>query len=172
LDKTIVTTLLIIAGVICAVLAFNALYPAVVQSSDAIVSMQGRLGDQMKSQVKIIHAASELDAGGNWVSTYGDGDTYFDVMIWVKNIGTERIPAIERCDLFFGPEGDFVRIPHQNEAGSDLPSWSSTVENGSSWDPTGTIRISVHYAAKLAPGRYFIKFVMPNGVADEFYVGL
>lgn len=172
MDKTIITSILLIAGVISAVIFFNALYPAVLQSSDAMVGMQRRIDEQMKNQVEIVHAIGELDASGNWVSTYGDGDTSFDVFIWVKNIGSERISAIERCDVFFGPVGGFARVPYQDEVGGSLPSWTANVENGSVWDPTGTLKVSIHFLAKLAQGRYFVKFVIPNGLSDEYYISM
>ena len=158
MDKTIITSILLIAGVLSAVMFFNALYPAVLQSSDAMVGMQRRIDEQMKNQVEIIHAVGGLDSS-------------FDVLIWVKNIGSERISAIDRCDVFFGPVGGFVRVPYL-EAGVDQPFWTDSVENGSVWDPTGTLRVSIHFPAKLAPGRYFIKFVLPNGLSDEYYIGM
>ena len=144
MDKVITTTFLIIVSVVCAVLVFNAVYPAVIQSSDAMTSMTIRVDDRLKSQIEIIHAT-------------GSGSNAF---IWVKNIGSLRIIPVESCDIFFGPEGNFARILHDDET-EDLPYWEYEVEgNGSDWIPTTTLKITIHYDP-LGSGtyRYFVKMI-------------
>ena len=152
MDKTIVTALLIIAGVVSAIFVFNAIYPAIQQSGDAMTSMERRIDDQMKSEVQIIHAAR---SGA-------------DAVIWIKNVGTTRIVGLENSsDLFFGPEGNYVRLPY---GGTATPHWSYTIENDSEWKPSATIKITVSGFLFLAPGtRYFVKIVTPNGSSDELY---
>jgi len=152
LDKVITTTFLIIVSVVCAVLVFNAVYPAVIRSSDAMTIMTIRVDDRLKSQIKIIHAT-------------GSGSNAF---VWVKNVGSLRIIPVERCDVFFGPEGNFARILHDDET-EDLPYWEYEVEgNGSSWIPTTTLKLTIHYDSSLS-GRYFVKVIIPNGISDENY---
>ena len=102
MDKTIITALLIIAGVVGAVLTFNAVYPAVVQSSDAMAGRQRRIDERLKSQIEIIHAT-----GNDSSSAY----------VWVKNIGYLTIGAIERWDVSFGHAGNSSRISHEDDAG-------------------------------------------------------
>ena len=149
MDKVITTTLLIIVSVVCAVLVFNAAYPAVIQSSDAMTNMAIRVDDRLKSQIEIIHAT-------------GSGSNAF---IWVKNVGSLRIIPIESCDVFFGPEGNFARIPYGEGTGT----WSGEVEGtGSEWTPTATLQITVTYGSVLS-GRYFVKVTIPNGISDEDY---
>ena len=151
MDKTIVTALLIIAGVISAIFVFNAIYPAIQQSGDAMTSMERRIDDRMKTQVQIIHAAR---SGA-------------DAVIWIKNVGTTRIVGLESSDLFFGPEGNYVRLPY---GGTASPHWSYLVENDSEWNPSATIKITVSGFLFLPPGtRYFVKIVAPIGISDEFY---
>jgi len=150
LDKTIVTALLVIAGVISAVFVFNSIYPAVVQSSEAMTSMERRMDDRLKSQVEIVHAAKSGT----------------QVLIWVKNVGSTRIIGVESCDVFFGPEGAFSRIAY----GVGTPHWEYVVENGTEWTPTATVRITIVDYSPLPSGRYFAKLVLPNGVADENYL--
>ncbi|MAU02005.1 MAG: hypothetical protein CL608_33130 [Anaerolineaceae bacterium] len=169
MDKTIVTTFLIIISMITAVLLFNAVYPAVIDSSDAMISMAGRADQRLKSQVEIIHATGELDSDGWWQDSNSDGD--FDMLIWVKNVGSTRIVPIEGSDVFFGPEGDFVRIPHQSES-TGYPYWTAVIENAADWSPTATAKIIIHFGAALAPGRYFVKVIIPNGVSDEYTFSL
>ena len=150
MDKTIVTAFLIIAGVISAVFVFNAIYPAIVQSSDALTSMERRMDERLKSQVEIIHAARSGSAA----------------LVWVKNIGALRIVAIEAADVFFGPEGNFARIPF----GTGSPHWEFVVENAADWTPTATVKITIVNYTFSGPGtRYFVKIVLPNGIGDEDY---
>jgi hypothetical protein len=101
LDKTIVTALLVMAGVISAVFIFNSIYPAIVQSNDAMTSMERRMDDRLKSHIQIIHAAKSGSA----------------TLVWVKNVGSLRIVPVEACDIFFGAEGNFVRIPYGADNG-------------------------------------------------------
>lgn len=170
MDKAIVTALLIIVGMIMALMLFNAAFPAIVGGGDAIANMANRADERLRSQVAIIHVSGELNADGWWQDTNANG--IFDVFIWVKNIGATRIVGLERLDVFFGPEGNFTRIPHQTQAGGSSPYWTYTVENGTEWTPTSTLRITVHFPATLASGRYFSKVIAPNGVSDEYFLGL
>jgi len=151
LDRTIVTSFMIIGGVIAAVLVFNTIYPAVLQSSDALTNRQRRIDERLKSQIEIIHATAD---GSN-------------ALVWVKNVGSSSIGAIERCDVFFGPEGNFSRIPYEDEAGG-TPYWAWKLENDTDWKPTATLQITVTYGLSLS-GRYFVKVVTPNGLSDECY---
>ena len=153
MDKTIVTAFMIIAGVISVVLVFNTIYPAVTQSGDALVGRGRRIDERLQSQIEIVHAVP-----------YGDITKV--VYVWVKNVGTLSIRAIEQCDVFFGPEGDFSRIPYSQGASH----WTYEVENGTDWDPTATLKITIDYKENLADNeRYFVKVVLPNGVSDEYY---
>ncbi len=150
MDKALTTVFMVIASVTCAVLVFNSLYPAVIQSSDAMTNMTLRVDDRLKSQIAIIHATG--DATNN------------KAYVWVKNVGSLRIAAVERCDVFFGPEGNFARIPH----GAGDPHWTYEVENDDEWKPTATLKITIHYGSSLS-GRYFVKVSIPNGISDEYY---
>ena len=156
MDKTIVTALLIIAGVVTAVILFNTIYPAVVQSGDALTSRQRRIDERLHSQIEIVHAAPRGVAD---VST---------VDVWVKNIGSLRIAPIENCDVFFGPEGDFSRIPYDAAV---APKWTHVLEgNATEWTPTATLKITIDldYTLSATTERYYVKVVAPNGISDEY----
>jgi hypothetical protein len=170
LENSIVTAFAIIAAVICAALVFNAIYPAVVRSSDAMTSMGHRMDERMRSQVRIIHAGGELDSSQTWQDGNGDGD--FDVHLWVKNTGSLRVAAVESCDLFFGPEGNFQRIPHRSMAEGSTPYWTWEIENDSEWNPTATCKITIHFTSVLSSQRYFARIVLPNGVSDDYYFSM
>lgn len=151
MDKAIATVLLVIVTVTCVMFVANALFPAVTRSSAALVSMTGGVDERIKSQVEIIHAVA-----------YDSADY---ALVWVKNVGSSRIGAIENSDIFFGPEGDFSRVPY----GAGSPSyWRYELENDTEWRPTATLKITVTHP--ISPQTtYFLKVVIPNGISDEEY---
>ncbi len=156
MDKTITTAFLIIAGVVSAVALFSAVYPAVILGGDALRRMEGRVSDRLSSQIEIIHATQ-------------NPDNSTEALVWVKNVGSKRIIAIERCDVFFGLEGNFGRASY----GSGALYWTEARESGSRWDPTTTLRITIHdNAGSLSAGRYFVKVTIPNGIDDEYYFSI
>lgn len=150
MDKAMTTVFMIIASVVCSILVFNSLYPAVIRSADAMTNMTIRVDDRLKSQIEIIHATG--DAASD------------EAYVWVKNIGSLRIIPVERCDIFFGPEGNFARIPY----GSGDPYWTYEVENDDEWRPTATLKITI-FDTISADTRYFVKVSIPNGISDEDY---
>lgn len=169
MDKPISTAMFIIISMIMAVMLFNVAYPAIITGGEAISRMANRVEDTMEGDIRIIHAAGELDSSGWWNDTNGNGT--FDAFIWVKNTGSSRIIGIESMDVFFGPEGNFIRIPHQsNSAG--YPYWTATVENDTDWVPTATLGIQIHYAMPLAAGRYFTLITTPEGISDDYTLGM
>lgn len=169
MDKTITTVLLIVISMVMAVGLFNVAYPATLQAGDAITSMASRSEERLRSQIEIIHATAEIASDGAWHDVNGNGN--FDVFVWVKNVGASRIAAIERMDLFFGPEGNFQRIPHQSEANGTYPYWTSTLKGATDWTPTATLEIDIHHLSPTDSGRYFVRVVAPTGVSDSDYFG-
>ncbi len=170
MDKVFTTALLIVVSMIMVVVLFNVAYPAVAKSSDAVASMAERADERLLSQIEIIHATAELNSDGWWQDTNGNG--LFDTFVWVKNTGSTRIVPGTSMDVFFGAEGDFVRIQQDSIANGSYPNWSWQVENGTNWDPSTTLLISIHYQLPLPRGRYFIKVVTPGGVSSDFYIGM
>jgi len=170
MDKAITSAMLITISMIMVMMLFNVAYPAIIEGGDTITNMAGRSEARMNTQIAIVHAASELGGDGNWYDANTLGD--FEVFAWVKNIGTTRIVAVDRLDVFFGPEGNYVRIPHQSEAGGSMPYWTWQVENDTEWKPTATLKIMVHYPAALPSGRYYLKISTPTSVSDDYFLGL
>ncbi len=170
MDKTIATALLIAVTMIMAMLLFNVAYPAVINGGDAVSSMASNIADRMRNNIDIIHASAELDDTGWWQDT--NGNSQFDVFVWVKNIGTMRIPAITSIDVFFGPEGNFTRIPYQDNSGGNYPYWTWKVENGTDWVPTATLQIDIHNQAPLSSGRYYLRITLPDGVSSDLILGI
>lgn len=157
--------MLVIAGVVGTVIAINAIYPAIVRSSNSVSTISQKLDQRIETQITIIQATSEEDNTGEWQD--GDGDGYFDVTIWVKNVGSSIIGEIETLDVFLGKSGMLARIPYTIDAGASYPQWSYTLENGTEWKSTVTLKISVHYAGEQDSGTYQAKIVAPSGAYGE-----
>ena len=180
MDKAIITVLLIIAGVVCVAFMFNGIYPAINRGSDAVVSMAAQVDERLKTQISIIHAVSEYDpndAVDHWNDINSNGT--FDIFAWVKNVGSSRILAVKKSDIFFGEEGNFRRITHQDYAGGAKPYWQDTLEdNATEWGPGKTLKVTICYAddfdsSGLSAGTtYLIKVIIPNGISDEIYFSL
>jgi archaellum component FlaF (FlaF/FlaG flagellin family) len=157
-DKAVTTALLIIAGVVCMIFVFNSVYPMVNRSSQAMVSMAEKVDERMKSRINIVHAANSA----NRTSVY----------LWVKNVGTQRILEVEASDLFFGQSDNFSRIPYVDDAGDTYPRWTYTLENDTEWQTSATLKITITYASDPGGATYFAKFIIPNGISDEYYFSM
>jgi len=152
MDKVIATILLVVASTICCVVVFNAMYPAITSSGESLVAQSAAIGDRVKSKIEIINVADENN----------------NVYVWVKNIGLTRIEGLERADVFFGPEGNFQRVPYSSVV-ITKPYWNYTVENADIWSPASTLKITIHEDS-ISTGEYIVKFVAPNGIcADSLF---
>ena len=165
MEKIITTVLLLIAATVSVLLIFNVVYPAVGRSGAAVSSMADSISDRVLSQIEIIHASGELDSDGVFQDTNSDG--YFNVFVWVKNVGSSRLLAVGECDVFFGEQGDFDRVPYVNDAGGSLPSWTWSIENDDEWGPTATAKMTIYFSSPLTSGSYMLKVISPNGIPDE-----
>ncbi|HZP56759.1 MAG TPA: hypothetical protein VFC53_04300 [Dehalococcoidia bacterium] len=153
MDKAITTIMLTIAAIVAVVAVVNAVLPSVGRTTGALISTSSVVEDRIASQVEIVHATGQ--------------DANPDAQVWVKNIGASTVDAVDREDVFFGPSGDFQRIPYGG-SGCTAPCWEYTIENSTVWEPTATLHITVHDDANLATGTtYYIKVVTPNGVTDS-----
>ena len=158
MDKAITTALLIVAGVVCMIFVFNSVYPMINRSSQAMVSMSETIDERMKSRINTVHAANSA----NRTSIY----------IWVKNVGTQRITAINESDLFFGQSDNFSRIPYTSDAGGSYPQWDYELENDTEWQTSATLKITVTYSSDPGAGTYYAKYIIPNGISDEYYFSM
>lgn len=170
MDKIITTALLIAISMVTAMLLFNAAYPAVMEGGEAITSMAANTTSRMRNRIAIVHASAELDHTGWWHDANSNGQ--FEVFSWVKNTGLARIQTTDYIDVFFGREGNFVRIPSQAAAAGVRPYWTAAIEGGGEWLPSTTLSIAVHYSDPLASGRYYLKVVLPNGTSADYFLGI
>ena len=158
MDKAITTALLIVAGVVCMIFVFNSVYPMINRSSQAMTSMAEQVDERMKSRINIVHAANN--------------STRTLVYLWIKNVGTQRILDVKESDLFFGQEDDFERVPYVEDAGTEYPRWDFELENDTEWKTSATIKVTITYDSDPGAGTYFAKFIIPNGIFDEFYFSM
>ena len=158
MDKAITTALLIIAGVVCMIFVFNSVYPMLNRSSQAMVSMAEQVDERMKSRISIVHAANSA----NRTSVY----------LWIKNVGTQRIVTVDESDLFFGQENNFGRVPYVADAGISYPQWTFALENDTEWQTSATIKVTITYISDPGAGTYYAKFIIPNGISDEYYFSM
>ena len=158
MDKAVTTALLIIAGVVCMIFVFNSVYPMVNSSSQAMVSMAEQVDERMKSRINIVHAANTA----NRTSVY----------LWVKNIGAQTVKVVDDCDLFLGQDASFERVPYTTEAGGGYPQWTFTIENDTEWKNSATIKITISYSSDPGAGTYYTKFILPNGISNEYYFSM
>jgi archaellum component FlaG (FlaF/FlaG flagellin family) len=142
--------------VICSLAIFNGLYPLINQSSGAIASVSDKVNDRIQSDIEIIQAGAS-------------GDT---ITAWVKNVGTTEISTIENSDILFGLQSNFARIPH-GDAESSPPYWEYQIEGDDTrWEPTVTIKLTIHLESAPSSGTYMLKVVIPNGIYDEITFGV
>jgi hypothetical protein len=157
-EKAITTALLIIAGVVCMIFVFNSVYPMVNRSSQAMVSMAEQVDERMKSRINIVHAANSA----NRTSIY----------LWIKNVGTQRIVNVNESDLFFGQDSNFDRVPYKGDAEGYYPQWDYNLENDTEWSTSATLKVTITYSSDPGSGTYFAKFIIPNGISDDFYFSM
>ena len=167
--------MLTIAGVASAAAILNAVYPAVARSTGALISASDKVDERLKSDIEIVHAIGELNASGAFADTNSNGR--FEIFVWVKNVGSSRITSISESDTFFGQVGNFPRISHEVDLeGGQYPRWFYAVEGTSDdteWNPRETMKITIDFNTDTqSAGTYDIKFIIPNGVSDEFFFSM
>jgi hypothetical protein len=120
--------------------------------------MAEQVDERMKSRINIVHAANS----SNRTSVY----------LWIKNVGTQRIVTVEQSDLFFGQDDNFNRIPYKDDAPSTYPHWDYSLENDTEWETSATIKVTITYSSDPGSGTYYAKFIIPNGISDDFYYSM
>lgn len=167
--------ILTIAGIASLAALLNAILPSITRSSGAVITASSKVDERLKTDIEIIHTLGEMDSSGSFQDTNSNGD--FEVFIWVKNVGDTRIVSIEQSDVFLGPPGGFVRIPHLSEVEAGVyPQWSYEVEGNPTagdWSPRETLKVSVNYGSDVqSQGSYDVKIILPNGIADEGFFSM
>ena len=131
MDKAITTGILIIASVIASVALINAVLPAIGDSTGALSAANASAADRIRTDIEIVHAASPAVGGED------------QVLVWVKNIGSQKIAPVESSDIFLITSTTVKRLSHGSSSGSEY--WDYTVEGGGTdWTQAVTIKITLH----------------------------
>jgi archaeal flagellar protein FlaG len=157
--EAISSAILTIASIVCVFSFVSIVYPSIISAGDPIISRTNSMGDQILTDVEILHETTAV--GGS------------EVHVWVKNVGSKGISSglISESDLFFGESGNLERIPY-DENESLTPCWNYTIEQSkdNSWDKGETLLIKIKPDDVPVSGKkYFIKFSTYNGISKENY---
>ena len=155
MDKAITTGIMIIASVIASVALINAVLPAIGDSSGALSAANASAADRIRTDIEIIHVAADSDAVG------GEDQ----VLVWVKNIGSQKIAPVESSDVFLTSSSTVKRLSHGSSSGAEY--WDYTVEGGGTdWTQAVTIKITLHLAdASVGTGAYTVSVAAYNSVS-------
>lgn len=152
-DTAITTAIITISCVICVTTLVSAVYPSVNRAASSVISTSEKLGERIETSIDIVAEAN--------VSVYE--------YVWAKNTGSSEIIAIDDSDVFFGPVGNFQRIPY-NSKRAVAPSWNYTIENDDGdgrWDVGETLNITIDNSTEIPIGDYYVKISLFNGISDE-----
>ncbi|WP_292388120.1 hypothetical protein [Methanosarcina sp. UBA5] len=157
--EAISSAILTIASIVCVFSFVSVVYPSIISAGDPIISRTNSMGDQILTDVEILHEATAAEGT--------------EVDVWIKNVGPKGISSglISESDLFFGKSGNFERISY-DENGSLAPCWNYSIEQSkdNNWDKGETLLIKIKPTDVPVSGeKYFIKFGTYNGVSKETY---
>lgn len=102
------------------------------------------------TRIKVLYATNSSDS---------------QVDLWVKNIGTNQIVALDKVDVYFG-ELNYVQLIPYNA--TSPPSWGYA-EPGNVWPAKETVEINISYDGTLERNvNYAVRISTPNGVSDDY----
>ena len=106
--------------------------------------------DRIRTDIEIVHVATPTVAGED------------QVLVWVKNIGSQKIAPVESSDIFLTTPSTVKRIPH----GAGTEYWDYIVENGTDWSQAKTIKITLHLIhGSVTAGAYTVSVAAYNSVS-------
>lgn len=153
--ETFTTAMFLITAVIAAGVLVNAVFPVIYNMAGTFSSATHESDERLRTDFKIV----------TYTATSGNPGT---ANIWVKNIGSSRIPISDftnRSDVFCGEVGNFNRLTWAS-SGSALNTWTNVnydTNNNNYWDPGETIEVIAHPYIPSNNAVYF-QFILPSGV--------
>ena len=152
MDKAITTGIMIIASVIASVALINAVLPAIGDSTGALSAANASAADRIRTDIEIVHVASPAVGGED------------QVLVWVKNIGSQKIDPVESSDIFLTTPTTVKRLSHGIAAGPEY--WDYTVENGTAWTQAVTNKETLHLTdGSVTAGAYTVSVAVYNSVS-------
>jgi len=161
-SETITTALFLISAVIAAGVLINAVYPVVYNMAGTFSSTTHESDVRMRTDFKVISTVASAGSPGT-------------AQVWMKNIGSERIPLadIKRSDVFFGEVGNFDRLGYADvlpsglfsgEWTEDFSSPSYDLDGNALWDPGETLKITAKSTIPASGNEVYFQFSLPIGV--------
>ena len=155
MERAISAGLFIMAAVAASMALINAVIPAVGKGSSALLVANTAASERMRTDIEIVFAT------GDTVSN--------EIILWVKSVGSETIPAIDESDVFLTTPSAVSRIPHWDGSGAAPPDyWDYVIENGTAWSQAVTVKVTLHMdTTGVAAGIHTARFSVHNGVSAE-----
>ena len=153
MNNAITTGIMIIASVVASIALINAVLPAIGDSSGALSAANASAADRIRTDIEIIHVAADTSSG-----------TEDQVLVWVKNIGSQKINPVESSDIFLTTPSGVKRLSHGSSSGAEY--WDYIVENGTDWTQAVTIKITLHLTdGSVTAGGYTVSVAAYNAVS-------
>ena len=133
-------------------------FPTIFTMGQPISSSTNSLGDQISTDIKVIHTSYSTDKE--------------TVYMWLKNVGTTQISPrmIQNGDVFFGSTGNYQRMEYNNTT----VGWDFDIETGSAkWLRGDTVKITIYQDTPLSSDiQYEAKYVAYNSIStsDQFSI--
>ncbi|MDK2915953.1 MAG: archaeal flagellar protein FlaG [Euryarchaeota archaeon] len=155
-SETFTTAMFLIAAIISAGVLINAVFPVIYTLSNTISSSSHNVDERLSTDVRI-------------VTTYASSSGH-TAKIWLKNIGTGRIPdaSIQRADVFLGSQGDFIRLTQSATLDEESGTWKYEILDDANnyWDPGETLYIEAMTTQIPVKGDIvYFQFVLPSGLS-------
>ncbi|KAF5085645.1 Archaebacterial flagellin [anaerobic digester metagenome] len=156
-SETFTTAMFLIAAIISAGVLINAVFPVIYTLSSTISSSSHNVDERLSTDVKV-------------VTTYASSSGH-TAKIWLKNIGTGRVPdaSIQRADVFLGGQGNFIRLTQSATLDEESGTWKYEILDDANnyWDPGETLYIEAK-TTKIPSnegGIVYFQFVLPSGLS-------
>ncbi|MCK9632717.1 MAG: flagellin [Methanoregula sp.] len=152
--ETFTTAMFLITAVIAAGVLINAVFPVVYQMAGTFASSTHASDERLRTDFKIISTITR-DGYPNYAE------------VWLKNIGSSRIPVSDitnRSDVLCGLVGEYERLSWANDDW-DVALYDSS--NPNYWDPGETIKITAYCPEipdKGTDGTVYFQLTLPGGV--------
>jgi flagellar protein FlaG len=155
--ETFTTAMFLITAVIAAGVLVNAVFPVVYNMAGTFSSATHESDERLRTDFKIV----------TYTATPGNPGS---AKIWMKNIGSSRIPISDftnRSDVFCGATGSFSRLtwaPSGTTGGTWTEAKYDTNNNGY-WDPGETILVNAYTSIpSVSSGQVYFQFILPSGI--------
>lgn len=158
--ETFTTAMFLITAVIAGGVLINAVFPVVYNMASTFSSATHESDQRMRTDFKIVTTLAR-DGSPNYAE------------IWIKNIGSSRIPVSDiedRSDVFCGLVGQYERLPYNDVNPQSNNGWYadiSDISNPTTWDSGETLKITAYcpgIPSSNTDGTVYFQFILPDGI--------